>query len=185
MYRRIAVDIDEVLCSFFHPMAKHNKHKIPRTPHQYIFSQALGISEKESKKMVSDFYKTETFKKLKPLKDSQETLKLLSDKSELYIVTGRQDEVKDETERWIRENFPGIFKDVILTNSFTPVEVSKADICLSLGIELLIDDSLENCLSCEKNGIKTMNFIGEPQYPWCIKSNLSVNTWKEISNEIL
>ena len=183
--QRIAIDIDEVLCPLFHPMVRHSKYKIPTKKHPYIFSKALNISEDESKKMLKKFYKTETFKNLKPIEYSQEVLKDLSKVYELHIITGRQDEVRDTTEEWIQDNFPGIFKSITLTNSFTPNEVSKADVCLSIGIDVIIDDSLDNCISCEKNGIKSFNFMGDPSYPWSVRSNLSISNWKEISNEML
>ena len=183
--QRIAVDIDEVLCPFFHPMVRQTKHRIPSKKHPYVYSTALNISENASKKMVRKFYKSETFKNLEPIEYSQEVLKDLSELYELHVVTGRQDEVRNETEKWIHTNFPGIFKSIHLTNSFTSREVSKVDICLSIGIDIIIDDSLENCLSCERKGIKAYNFIGDPPYPWSIDTDISISNWKEISNEMI
>ncbi len=52
----------------------------------------------------------------------------------MYIVRGSQEMAEKETERWIDMYFPYMFDDVILTNSYTPNEIHKAEICHHLGI---------------------------------------------------
>jgi len=63
-----------------------------------------------------------------------------------------------------------IFDDVILTNSFTPHEVSKVDICRSLALGLIIDDSIET-------GMDAIHFVGDEVYPWCEESDISLRGW--------
>jgi hypothetical protein len=83
----------------------------------------------------------------------------------MYIVTGRQDTVRDETEAWIQTYFPYVFDDVILTNSYTPHEVKKSDICRALNIGLIIDDNKGICDQCIEAGTNALNFIGDDIYP--------------------
>jgi len=104
----------------------------------------------------------------------------------MYIVTGRQDVVRMDTELWIDFFFPGIFDDIILTNSYTPNEVKKVDICRALNIGVIIDDNKSICDECIDSGMTALNFIGvhgEDIYPWCEESEISIKGWKDILNK--
>jgi 5'(3')-deoxyribonucleotidase len=175
---RIAIDIDEVLVQFLAPMAKHH-HKVIRKPrYNYVYRQIFDIDETASQKMVQDFYKSKDFLDLTPIRGSQEAMYLLRKRAKkMYIVTGRQDSVREETETWIDTYFPGIFDDVILTNSYTPHEVKKSDICRALNIGLIIDDNKGICDQCIEAGTDALNFIGEEVYPWCEESEISIKGW--------
>ena len=106
--------------------------------------------------------------------------KLRGDSKKMYIVTGRQDSVREETELWIEHYFPGIFDDVILTNSYTPNEVKKSDICRALNIGLIIDDNKGICDECIESGTNALNFVGEEVYPWCEESEISIKGWDKL-----
>lgn len=182
---RIAIDVDEVLVKFLYPMAKHHGqvHKLLSKPkHKYIYRQIFDIDELESQRMVREFYKSKDFMDLTPIKGAQLAMyKLRGDAKKMYVLTGRQEVVRDETETWINHYFPGIFDDVILTNSYTPNEVKKIDICRALNIGLLIDDNIDICKECIADGVKAINFIGQDEiYPWCEESEISLNGWEHI-----
>ena len=175
--KRIAVDIDEVLTPFLPTMLKWRRPlKVPpRYP--YRCSTLYGISEIESQKLIQEFYKSDDFMNLKPFQGSKQVLGELSEYNKLYVVTGRQDSVRLKTETWIEKWYPGVFTDVILTNSFTDGEVSKSSICKILNIGLIIDDNFDTCMDCINNGIRAINFIGDPVYPWCQESEISMRRW--------
>jgi len=176
---RIAIDIDEVLVQFLAPMAKHH-HKVIRKPrYSYVYRQIFDIDEMTSQKMVQEFYKSKDFLDLTPIRGSQKAMYMLRERAKkMYIVTGRQDTVREETETWIQTYFPGVFDDVILTNSYTPHEVKKSDICRALNIGLIIDDNKGICDQCIEAGTDALNFIGADEiYPWCEESEISIKGW--------
>ena len=181
---RIAIDIDEVLVKFLFPMAKHHHkvHKLWSKPkYNYVYREIFEIDEVTSQKMVREFYQSNDFMDLVPIKGSQEAMyKLKRHSDKMYVVTGRQDVVREETEAWIESFFPGVFDDVILTNSFTPNEVHKADICRALNIGLIIDDNKSICDRCIEDGVRAINYIGEDIYPWCQESDISIRDWNEL-----
>ena len=178
---RIAIDIDEVLVPFLRPMAKHHKKSISKTRYSYVYRDIFDITEEESQKMVQEFYKSQAFTQLTPIKGAQRAMyKLRKDADKMYVVTGRQDIVREETEDWIDIFFPNIFDDVILTNSYTPHEVKKADICRALNIGLIIDDNKGICDQCIEAGTDALNFIGEDIYPWCVESEISIKGWDKL-----
>jgi hypothetical protein len=68
--------------------------------------------------------------------------------------------------------FTGLFEAIHYTDAFThinsngvphPVKKSKAMLCKELGAVLLIDDSFENCILCNKYDMKAIIFGG---YEW-------------------
>ena len=186
---RIAIDIDEVLMPFVKPMAKWKKLSMPTKPkYSYIYSNMFTISEKESKEMVRDFYKSEVFGMIQPYRGSVDAIKELRDRyDKMYIVTGRQEYARSETEEWINTHYPGLFDDVILTNSFTNHEVFKSDLCTCLDIGLIIDDNDVTCALCKHVGVSAIHFAGYDDknvYPWCHYGPDSVLGWSEVMERI-
>jgi 5'(3')-deoxyribonucleotidase len=182
---RIAIDIDEVLAPFLPTMKRWKPPQVYVPPkHRYVYREIYNISERESTKMVRDFYESEDFAKMKPIKNAIDAMTELKKSSKLYIVTGRQEVVRDKTQKWIQENFPGIFSDVIMTNSFTRNEVPKSDVCKMLNIGLMVDDSMAVCRDCMDEEIAAANFIGDPTYPWCEETAISVRSWRDVCDTL-
>ena len=179
MNTKIAIDVDEVLVHLLKPMAKRRGVKLPKNQkYNYLYREVFNCTEEESQKILQEFYLSDDFRNLKPIKGSQkamQNLNMVFDK--MYIVTGRQETVREPTELWIEHFYPGIFDDVILTNSFTEHEVKKVDVCRALGIGCIIDDSIGTCNECMEAGIDALNFIGEEVYPWCEESDISIRGW--------
>ena len=112
---RIAVDIDETLLHFLPNMAKFHKMELPHKKFRYVYRNIFDITEARSKRMVIDFYNSQEFHDLEPMKGSQEKLLELRNKcSKLYVVTGRQYYVRQRTEDWIEKHYSGIFDDIVL-----------------------------------------------------------------------
>ena len=183
---RAAIDIDEVLVKFLFPMANHHRkvHKIWSKPkYRYVYREIFEVDEPTSQKMVHEFYQSKDFMNLTPIRGSQKaTFNLKERYDKMYVLTGRQDVVREETEAWIDTYFPGVFDDVILTNSYTPNEIQKVDICRALNIGLIIDDNKAICDKCIENDVRALNFIGDEHviYPWCEESDISIQGWNEV-----
>jgi len=179
MNTKIAIDVDEVLVHLLKPMAKRRGVKLPKNKkYNYLYREVFNCTEEESQIILRDFYMSDEFRNLEPIEGSQRAMKNLNmvfDK--MYIVTGRQEIVREPTELWIEHFYPGIFDDVILTNSFTENEIKKVDVCRALGIGCIIDDSMGTCMECMEAGMDAINFVGEEVYPWCEESDISQRGW--------
>jgi 5'(3')-deoxyribonucleotidase len=176
---RIGIDIDEVLAPFLPTMTKwRSPQRVLPPKYKYLYRDIYKISQTESAKLVREFYESEDFSNMQPIKYSVDAMKNLKKTNKLFIVTGRQEVVRDKTQTWIQENFPGIFEDIIMTNSFTSNEIPKATLCKLLNIGLMVDDSMDVCQECLYNEIAAANFIGDPMYPWCEDSIISLRSWK-------
>jgi uncharacterized HAD superfamily protein len=179
---RVAVDIDEVLVPLLLPMAKYYKKELPHNKkYPYVFKEVFDVSEEQSQKMLREFYDSREFAELLPIEHSQYALCKLKENNTLYAVTGRQQWVRTKTEQWLEQHFPGVFHDLVITNSYTPKEVSKSSVCRSLDLHVLIDDNYDTCVDCFRNNIDVINFVGDPVYPWCNdKNGISIHSWKEL-----
>lgn len=181
MNTKLAIDLDEVLVPLLRPMAKWHGVRVPTIKHKYLYRHVFNCSEERAQQILQGFYDTEEFAKLEPLPGARCALEMIRKVGwdKIYIVTGRQDIVRQKTELWVDKHFPGIFDDVVLTNSFTSFEVPKSDICKSLGVSLLVDDSIDNCREAQMLGIDAINFIGfdENVYPWCEPTDISFQDW--------
>jgi 5'(3')-deoxyribonucleotidase len=181
MNTKIAIDVDEVLVPFLSSMAKFYGKTINKSKYSYVYRDIFNVTEEESQKMVREFYASETFSQLIPIKGAQNAMfKLRGYAKKMYVITGRHDVAREETELWIDQHFPGIFDDVILTNSYTPLEIKKSDICHALNIGLIIDDNMGICNECMASGTRAINFVGEEVYPWCEESEISIREWEEL-----
>ena len=131
-----------------------------------------------SQEILHKFYRSKDFLYLTPIPGAQPAIQNLRRKfDKMYVMTGRQEMARLTTELWIGRFFPGMFDDIILTDSFTENEVKKVDICRVLGIGYIIDDSIDTCNECIETGMEAINFIGEDVYPWCEPSEISMRGW--------
>lgn len=181
---RIAIDLDEVLVPFLRPLANYHRRELPKTKHPYVFREVFDCTAQEAQGLIYDYYKSPEFLFTKPIMGSQRVMATFRRQvNKMYIVTGRQDACREQTELWVERHFPGIFDDVILTNSYTEHEISKVSVCRALAIGCIIDDSLDTCKQCWDNDILAVNFVGDGEdiYPWCEETQHSMNGWLDVN----
>jgi len=179
---RIAIDLDEVLVPFLRPVARYHGRQLPGGKHSYVFREVFDCTSEEAQDMIYEYYKSPEFLFEKPILGSQRAMaRFRPQVNKMYVVTGRQEVAREQTELWIDRHFPGIFDDIILTNSYTEREISKVDICRALSIGCIIDDSLDTCREFWDNRILAVNFVGDGDhvYPWCEETDNSMNGWMD------
>ena len=187
MNTKLAVDVDEVLVNLLAPMAKWRGVALPTQPkYKYLYREIFDCTEEQSQEILHKFYRSREFLNLKPILGAQPAMQNFRKTfDKMYIVTGRQEMVRETTELWIERFFPGVFDDVILTNSFTENEIKKVDVCRALGIGCIIDDIGQTCDECIESGIDAIHFIGEDVYPWCEPSEISMRGWGNTQRDII
>jgi uncharacterized HAD superfamily protein len=178
--RHIALDLDEVLCPFATYLHKHySKTRRKTCPTKaltnYNFAKHYGITDYESKILVSSFYDSLECEEIRPIEGSQEAIKVLHENHRLSIVTGRQHYAADVTTNFIDKYFPGMFSEIVFTNSFSldGPETSKQNACKDINAALLIDDNLNTCIDCINEGIEAYVF---GDYEW----NKDIGVYKHI-----
>jgi len=187
MNTKLAVDVDEVLVNLLEPMAKWKGIPLPTKPkYKYLYREIFNCTEEESQEILHKFYRSKDFLYLKPISGAQPGVARLRQKfDKMYVMTGRQEITRLTTELWIDRFFPGMFDDIILTDSFTENEVKKVDICRVLGIGCIIDDSIDTCNECIETGMEAIHYIGDDIYPWCHPSEISMRGWGGKQKEVV
>ena len=89
---------------------------------------------------------------------------VLLQKEEVILMTSRDPSWELATERWIKHHFGNKCPKIYFAkNHKYSSEKTKGELCLELGVNWLIDDNVEHCLSAVKVGVGAVLF-GE--YGW-------------------
>jgi hypothetical protein len=161
---KIGLDVDGVIADF---SGSWNKlyPEISATPTSWYFDRKVGmrIDEMREKNLLDEFYLN-----IEPLVKPEE----LPFEPHCYITS--RPVSKEVTEKWLdKYNFPG--KPVINVELLG----SKVDAAINAGIEIFIDDSYENFIELNNNGVFTYLFTA----PWNTRYNIGhmrLNSLKEM-----
>lgn len=165
---KIGIDIDDVVVDFISPFLEYYNSRTGRNflfeeVFSYHFEDFLGCTKEQAIQAVRDFYGTEAFDQLKPLPGALEGIKILSENNNLVYITARHAKAKSKTPLWLNNKLPEIKSRVIYTGELERGrKVTKAEVCLSERIELMLEDSRYHSLECAEAGISTILF----DKPW-------------------
>jgi uncharacterized HAD superfamily protein len=193
--RRIGIDLDDVLADFIGALLLyHNETYGTKLEKRHVtnfsFDSLLGGTLEERIKKVNDFTNTRYSQDMKPIEGAVKGIGALSTFGELFVITSRQDSLKERTAEWIKKYFGNKFSNIFhSSNHYSKAENSgktKAQLCRELGISTLIDDSLDYIKKCPPIGVRGILF---GDYPWNQDRNLPVNVsrakdWKEVLEQI-
>jgi len=119
---------------------------------------------------------------------AQNVLSHLASSFRMVVITGRSESRKEQTEEWLESNFSKLFSKVYFTNTFLgePWEEkrSKSDLCKDVGIDILIDDSVEEAMEVSSIGIPVLLF----DRPWnridLVDAICRVNDWNQVLHKL-
>ncbi|KIP06933.1 hypothetical protein PHLGIDRAFT_106379 [Phlebiopsis gigantea 11061_1 CR5-6] len=160
----IAVDMDDVLSETNQTVADwHNatygtKLDLSHFYYYYYWKNPGWGTPDETFRKVEEFYKTDRLDNAEPVPGALEALKKLKSLGfRLVVVTARQRRELERSAHWLDTHYPGIFDDMICTGQSLETlaekhevltKLSKADVCKKLNAKFLVDDSLDNALTC-------------------------------------
>lgn len=186
---RIGVDIDNVLSNFnevlLNDYINHDKELRNNgiVNNNVYIRKMFDWSEDEEKQ----YYK-ENIERLaslfEPIKDCSKYIKKLRDNGNyICIISGRDNgeysDPYDMTIKWLKK-YDIEYDKLILTNAYNHQE--KADICNYNDIDIMIDDSINVCIKCSENNIKSLLF--NTDYNKNETRFKRVNNWEEIFNYV-
>jgi uncharacterized HAD superfamily protein len=172
----IGVDVDDILVEYVHAFLEfYNERNKTHLSYEEFNNINLSVDKDNS------FFRSSYFKEMEICKGAKEAIKKIAEKHNLFIVTSRQIEWRDATDKMIQENFPGCFKGIFYAGDIHKGEgKKKADIYE--GMEVVIEDNKGHALECAKNGIKVF-LIDKPWNKDMEHKNITrVWNWKEIIN---
>ena len=158
---KIAVDLDDVLTdTMAGVIAHHNElYHTNLTKDDFYsqnFSEIWGGTKQAAVDEILAFHSSLYGIDTPPIPEAVAAVATLKAAGhELYLVTGRYDEVMDQTRDWIEKYFPQTFSGIFNTNHFSlkTTPTTKAEVCKKIGATLLIDDNLDHALGTARAGI--------------------------------
>lgn len=138
------------ICNINENLGKVKDHRVWQTVFEW--------NPEEEKKFFENYY-MEILKEVELKEEVLENInKLYSNNDEIYFITARSNingtDVEDITKSWL-EKYKIPFNGLYLNKE-------KLKVCQELGIDIFVDDSLENCKSVQSGNIKSylMDHIG-------------------------
>lgn len=186
---KIALDLDEVIADTLCTIIQfHNDTYGTRLTREqftsYRFWEIWGGTREEAVDKVHAFHRTSYAHSVRPVAGAQDAVCALGKENDLYIVTSRANEFVGKTEQWLATHFPGAFAEVHFANHYSKndrTEKSKADICEKLGVQMLVEDSVDFAIECAREGRDVFLL----DRPWNQTDRLPsgvyrVSSWEEI-----
>ena len=107
--------------------------------------------------------------------------KLKEDGNRIVIITGRDN--RDYTDPWnVTENWLKQkeikYDRLIITDAYKNNKHAKTEKCFENNIDIMIDDSIHNCMDCIENNITTL--LMDTPYNRTEKDMIRVNNWEEV-----
>lgn len=190
--KNIGIDFDDVIidsgttiCHYHN--TKYNTKVTPKDLYTYEFQKVYGCDKDEMIDRIFKFYFTPEHKQTPPISGAIESIKRLIEYNNVFIVTGRPEGVKKQTEEWLREHLPELSSKVYFTGYFyeedkKPDGITKKSICKDLEIDIFIEDAPVHV----ENVAPAVNRVFMLDTPWNqdykdYPSNVKrVFSWKEI-----
>ncbi|PIN73242.1 hypothetical protein COV20_03355 [Candidatus Woesearchaeota archaeon CG10_big_fil_rev_8_21_14_0_10_45_16] len=183
---KIGVDIDGVLVDFVSGFLQYYNLKYGtdlkyNDATTYYMEEAFGLPQDKISSIMNEYLRSHAFVRMQLIPGSKEAIGNLSSRHSLHIITARSSDIYDRTVGWLHHNFPGCFSKILFSNSPGLPKMSKAAICKQQGVSILVEDSLENALTCSAAGVTV--FLMD--CPWNQRGQLPENVirvsdWQEI-----
>jgi 5'(3')-deoxyribonucleotidase len=184
---RVGVDLDEVLAKFVSSLLSYYNHlsgkniSMEDIKSYNLWENGVGKSGEETIKIVDDFFESREYDKIEPIDGAIESIRELSEKYDLFIITSRDKKTEGKTRRFLQEHFNGTRLELIFSGDFHNEQgKSKAEICKELGIEYLIEDNYKYAENAASQGIKTFLFTRRWNRDLLNGRSTRVNDWGQI-----
>mgnify|MGYP003965793643 CR=1 FL=1 len=187
----IGYDVDETLTQFvpdflrWHNL-KYNTCLELEDLNDFDMSKKLGCSRGECVERIFEFYDNPFMDKLLPVSGAVDAVAHLGLKHKGVAVTSRTKFLREITQNSIDKYFYNSVSGLYLTGEWTGNGgKTKAEICVELGVDVLVDDRPKYCYDVIERGIDAILFNLDGKYGW-IESNVEMEglyhaqNWNEI-----
>jgi 5'(3')-deoxyribonucleotidase len=169
----IGIDVDDVLVEYVRAFLRFYNEKNKSNLSYEEFNNISNSVDKDN-----SFFNSNYFRGIEICWGARTVIKKLAEKNNLFIVTARQKEWKEFTDKFIQENFPNCFKGVFYAGDVHGGGKKKAEIYE--GMDMIIEDNKGHALECAKRGMKVF-LIERPWNKGIEHPNIRrVNQWEEI-----
>lgn len=172
MRRTIAVDVDEVLSASAEGFVKFSNERwgtnLTIDDYHEHWAKMWSVSEQEADNRMLVLNKEGIIKSYNPVTSAEAVLKKLAKKFRLVVATSRSTYLSEETVIWIDKHYGGVFENIHHSGIYDADGedrhlATKAQLCLDIGADYLIDDQIKHCVGAAEVGVKAILF---GDYAW-------------------
>lgn len=158
---RILFDIDDTLCGTSVEWTKATyeyfdklgiERNRPKSKDTYRLEESYNLTPQQKCDYFNTMNNSEFFATMEPLPGAVVMMKQLARNHEILLITARPIQLDDITNKWVSEKL-GLDVDVHFVNDF-PVWLKYQR------IDVLIDNSVQRCLTAKENGITSYLYCG-------------------------
>jgi uncharacterized HAD superfamily protein len=148
---RIGIDFDDVILDLTPELLRYTNARYGTDftfegHFSFHLDEVWGVSRTEAIRRVNEFVFSPLHQTVPAISGAPEVLRLLRQKHELFLVTGRTHEQEHATHAWINEHIPDLFTSMTFTNLFSEsphaTQITKADVCDALELDYFIEDAV-------------------------------------------
>jgi len=184
-------DIDDVLIDFVGSLSTfaEREYNISSSYSNHFSSDASlvwEVSDDRCTEIIDKYFSSKDFLSILPRVDALESIYTLKGMgSELYTLTSRHDEIRQQTNQWLSKYFPRIFTgNYFSSNIHTPRASgkTKAEVLEEIGANFFAEDVIEYALDASYVVDYVYMFI----HPWnrnlgSLPGNIiEVNNWYQV-----
>ncbi|MBS3165552.1 hypothetical protein J4444_00360 [Candidatus Woesearchaeota archaeon] len=166
MLKKIGLDLDDVLTDTMPLFLQwHNETYGTRygvkDMSTYHIEDLGGCTPEEANERHDLFRHSEHFGRVVPAPGAIEAVRLIAAEYTPHVITARNSNIREPTQKWLDTYFHGLIQDVHFTNAYstdsaTTPPRSKAEVCIELGIKTHIEDASEHARKCRDAGIQVI-----------------------------
>jgi len=166
MLEKIGLDLDDVLTDTM-PLFLQWHNETYKTQYDfknmttYHIEDLEGCTWHEANKRHELFRHSENFCRIIPSPGAIEAVRLIAAEYTPHVITARNSNIREPTQKWLDTYFHGLIQDVHFTNAYSTdstrtLALSKAAVCTEFGIKTHIEDAPEHALKCRDAGIRVI-----------------------------
>jgi len=154
---KIAVDIDDVVANFMETFLVYYNLKMGKSVRieevKNYDCRVLMEDRVEFVKFVRGFFESEYFAGVGLERGAFEGINFLDDNHDVIFITSRPEDYAEGTKAFFKKYFPERDFEILFVGG-NDFKGDKGAVCKRLGIDLIIDDSFENCADCVGVGVR-------------------------------
>jgi len=197
---KIGIDIDNTIAPTFNTIINfmNKKYTVKKKRSHSKDPSAFDLYHTDFNLFYKDwveFLNSDKHHDMKPINGSVRVIKKLNKKHQIYIITARNSKHRKNTVLWIEKNYKEKFEEIHFIDynheDYTKPFFTKGDIVKRLGIDVVIEDNLNEIRDIAKKNPKTKLFLFDKnnQYTWnkerpLPKNTMKIESWKDFEREM-
>lgn len=180
----LAIDFDDVLFDCNDALQRIIRNEFHDTsPYMEFIGKHPQLKNEIFRFLYGSYHQDSTM-----IDGAYDVLSQLAKNHQMVVVTGRSESTRRQTEKWLENNFPTLFSGIYFTNTFlrwkNESERKKSNICLDIGVDILIDDSVEEAIEVSSVGVTVLLFDRSWNRTVIPDSLFRVNSWSHVLNKL-